>query len=225
MSELNTAAGGIGVAIHSDSGPGILHELTGVIARHLGDITSVEILESRGPESRIYFELELPGDEAALVADLQALPIVHAVTVVPTMHKIYGKRIIIMGGGAQVGQVAIGAISEADRHNIRGEHISVDTIPLVGEKPLASAVRAVARLPRARALVLAGSLMGGEIEQAVREVRAQGLLVISLNMAGSVPDAADLVITDPVQAGVMAVMAVAETAKFTVERLKGRREF
>jgi energy-converting hydrogenase B subunit Q len=66
--------------------------------------------------------------------------------------------------------------------------------------------------------------MGGEIEEAVREVRAQGLLVISLNMAGSVPEAADLVVTDPVQAGVMAVMAVAETAKFTVERLK-RRSF
>jgi energy-converting hydrogenase B subunit Q len=67
--------------------------------------------------------------------------------------------------------------------------------------------------------------MGGEIEQAVREVRAQGLLVISLNMAGSVPDAAHLVVTDPVQAGVMAVMAVADTAKFTIERLKGRRVF
>ena len=43
--------------------------------------------------------------------------------------------------------------------------------------------------------VLAGSLMGGEIELAVREVRKQGLLVISLNMAGSVPDAADLVVS------------------------------
>jgi energy-converting hydrogenase B subunit Q len=78
------------------------------------------------------------------------------------------------------------------------------------------------RLPRAKALVLAGALMGGEIEQAVREVRARGLLVISLNMAGSVPDAADLVVTDPVQAGVMAVMAVADTARFAVERLKRR---
>ena len=139
-----------------------------------------------------------------------------------TMTRVYGKRIIIVGGGAQVGQVAIGAISEADRHNIRGEHISVDTIPLVGEKPLAEAVRAVTRLPRARALVLAGSLMGGEIEEAVREVRGRGLIVISLNMAGSVPEAADLVVTDPVQAGVMAVMAVADTAKFTVDRLKRR---
>jgi len=64
--------------------------------------------------------------------------------------------------------------------------------------------------------------MGGTIETAVREVRAQGLLVISLNMAGSVPDAADLVVTDPVQAGVMAVMAVADTAKFNVQRLTRR---
>jgi energy-converting hydrogenase B subunit Q len=64
--------------------------------------------------------------------------------------------------------------------------------------------------------------MGGEIEDAVREVRERGILVISLNMAGSVPSAADLVVTDPVQAGVMAVMAVADTAKFNVQRLSRR---
>jgi len=200
----------------------VLHQLTGVIARHQGDITLVEILETRPPESRIYFEIDLPAPPEQLLADLRALPVVRQALQVKTFQKIYGKRVIIMGGGAQVGQVAIGAISEADRHNIRGEHISVDTIPLVGEQPLADAVRAVARLPRAKALVLAGSLMGGEIEKAVREVREQGLLVISLNMAGSVPEAADLVVTDPVQAGVMAVMAVADTAKFNVARLKQR---
>jgi energy-converting hydrogenase B subunit Q len=212
----------IGLMIHADAGLGVLHELTGVIARHRGDITSVEIVEQRQAEARIYFEIALPGGATELAADLRGLAIVRKAEVVQTLQKIYGKRIIIMGGGAQVGQVAIGAVSEADRHNIRGEHISVDTIPLVGEQPLADAVRAVARLPRAKALVLAGSLMGGEIEQAVREVRQEGLLVISLNMAGSVPDAADLVVSDPVQAGVMAVMAVAETAKFNIERLKRR---
>jgi len=148
--------------------------------------------------------------------------VVRHVAQVDTMEQIYGKRIIIMGGGAQVTQVAMGAIIEADRHNIRGEHISVDTIPLVGEMPLAAAVRATARLPRVKALVLAGSLMGGEIEHAVREVRELGLLVVSLNMAGSVPEAADLVVTDPVQAGVMTVMAVADTAKFRVARLSRR---
>jgi len=212
----------LGLHVRARSGPGILHQLSGVIARHQGDITSVEIVERSPEESRVYFEVELPGAMDALVADLRGLPVVRALDVVETFQRVYGKRVIIMGGGAQVGQVAIGAISEADRHNIRGEHISVDTIPLVGEQPLAEAVRAVVRLPRAKALVLAGSLMGGAIEEAVREVRAQGLLVISLNMAGSVPDAADLVVTDPVQAGVMAVMAVADTAKFTVERLKRR---
>ena len=191
-----------------------------MIADHNGDIALVEILESLPPYSRLYFEVLLAGDPLALASDLRALPMVHEVDLVETFQKISAKRIIIMGGGAQVGQVAIGAISEADRHNIRGEHISVDTIPLVGEQTLADAVRAVARLPASRALVLAGSLMGGEIERAVLEVRKQGLLVISLNMAGSVPAAADLVVTDPVQAGVMAVMAVADTAKFNVARLK-----
>ena len=153
----------------------------------------------------------------------QVRPYILSIEEIPSFAKIYGKRIVVMGGGAQVGQVAIGAISEADRHNIRGERISVDTIPLVGEKPLADAVRAVARLPRARVLVLAGALMGGDIEKAVREVRAQGLLVVSLNMAGSVPEAADLVVTDPVQAGVMAVMAIADTAKFDLVRQQKRR--
>jgi len=210
----------IGLVVHAAGGTGVLHQMTGVIARHQGDIVSVEILDNTPEVARTYFEIALTGGPEALVEDLRGLSIVRQVELVKTLQKIYGKRVIIMGGGAQVGQVAIGAVSEADRHNIRGEHISVDTIPLVGEQKLADAVRAVARLPRAKALVLAGSLMGGDIELAVREVRAQGLLVVSLNMAGSVPEAADLVVTDPVQAGVMAVMAVAETAKFTIERLK-----
>jgi energy-converting hydrogenase B subunit Q len=210
-----------GIVVVARSGPGVLHELTGVIADHNGDIASVSIIEEQ-PESRIYFEINLPEAPEILRDDLVKLPIVRQVDIVKTLQKVYGKRIIIVGGGAQVGQVAIGAISEADRHNIRGEHISVDTIPLVGEQVLADAVRAVGRLSRARALVLAGSIMGGDIEKAVREVRAQGLLVISLNMAGSVPEAADLVVSDPVQAGVMAVMAIADTAKFTIARLHRR---
>jgi energy-converting hydrogenase B subunit Q len=117
---------------------------------------------------------------------------------------------------------AIRAISEADRYNIRGEHISVDTVPLGGEQSLADAVRACGRLPLMKALVLAGSVMGGDIERAVREVRAQGLVVVSLNTAGSVPAAADLVVSDPLQAGVVTVMAVAETARFSLARLKHR---
>jgi energy-converting hydrogenase B subunit Q len=212
----------VGIEISVASGPGVLHQLTGVIADQKGNITSVEIVGVAPDRDKVYFEVEVPGDPQKMIAGLRGLPVVHHAEQVDTMEKIYGKRIIIVGGGAQVGQVALGAITEADRHNIRGEHISVDTIPLVGELPLANAVRAAARLPRVKALVMAGSLMGGEIELAVREVRAQGILVVSLNMAGSVPEACDLVVTDPVQAGVMTVMAVADTAKFTVERLKRR---
>ncbi len=43
-------------------------------------------------------------------------------------------------------------------------------------------------------------------------------------MPGSVTEKADLVITDPVQAGVMAVMAVAETAIFDIKKI-GRKKF
>ena len=212
----------IGLLVRTASAPRVLHQLTGVIADHGGDIESVEIAGAGTSEARIYFEIVLDSSADALVQDMSALSIVREAQLVNTLQMIYGKRVIIMGGGAQVGQVAIGAISEADRHNIRGERISVDTIPLVGEQPLADAVRAVARLPRASALVLAGALMGGDIAVAVQEVRAAGLLVISLNMAGSVPDVADLVVSDPVQAGVMAVMAIAETAKFSLDRLQRR---
>src|SRR5205823_1455730 len=152
---------------------GVLHDVTGVIARHLGNIRSVSIIEELPTETRIYFELDLPGSREELLLDLRALTVVRAAEVVQSLQKIYGKRIIIMGGGAQVGQVALGAIAEADRHNIRGEHISIDTIPLVGEKSLAAAVRAVRRLSRVRLLVLAGALMGGGITEAVESVRRQ----------------------------------------------------
>ncbi|HEV2009906.1 MAG TPA: DUF5612 domain-containing protein [Candidatus Limnocylindria bacterium] len=203
--------------------PGTLHAITKVILAHGGNITGIEIPE-RGERARVHVEVDLPANATAesLVAELRGLDVLDQVELVPSMAEVYGKRIIVVGGGAQVGQVALGAISEADRHNIRGEKISIDTIPIVGEQNLAAAVRAVARLPRAVALVLAGALMGGEITAAVEEVRARGILVISLNMAGSVPKAADLIVTDPVQAGVMAVMAVAKTASFDIARQRGR---
>ena len=210
----------LGLVVETRTGPGVLHQLSGVIARLGGDITWVVILDSRKPVETVYFEISGVGTLNEILREIQSLPVVVRATEARTMERIFGKRVIIMGGGAQVGQVAVGAVSEADRHNLRGERISVDTIPLVGEVALAEATRAVARLPRARALVLAGALMGGEIERAVREVREKGLLVISLNMAGSVPEAADLVVSDPIQAGVMAVMAIADTAKFSIDKLK-----
>jgi energy-converting hydrogenase B subunit Q len=203
--------------------PGLLFQLTKVFADHEANITLVDIHGGHAA-SEVYFEFTLPAVPVEpVLADLRSVPGVQAVDETSPLGKVYGKRIIVMGGGAQVGFVAMGAVAEADRHNIRGERISVDTIPLVGEKELAAAVRAVVRLPRVKILVLAGSLMGGDIATAVEEVRRNGLYVISLNMAGSVPDAADLVVSDPVQAGVMAVMAVADTAKFDLMRQLKRK--
>ena len=178
------------------------------------------------PDDRAVAELELEvedADEHALITALEDLDAVVAIRLTRSMAKVFGKRVIVVGGGAQVAQVALGAVSEADRHNLRGERISVDTIPLVGEEAIASAVRAVADLPRARLLVLAGSIMGGEISRAADELRDAGIPIIALNMVGSITDHVDLVVSDPVQAGTMAVMAVADTATFDLARQRGRK--
>src|SRR5260370_19979005 len=145
--------------------------MTSVIVRHGGYIHSVDILE-RGDRSAIFWELYGVDDEDALIGDLERLDVVNSVERVPSMLEVFGKRIIVIGGGAQVGQVALGAIAEADRHNIRGEKISIDTIPIVGEENLANAVPAGPRLPRAEALVLPCSLMGGGSPMAVKAKRA-----------------------------------------------------
>lgn len=209
--------------IHADDAPGVLSEVTRVIAGRQANIRSIETLSSSGEVTTLLLEIETSNAITELVGQLRGLSVVRDVEQAEPLIAIYGKRVIIIGGGAQVGQVAVGAISEADRHNIRGERISVDTIPLVGEQELAGAVRAVARLPRARVLVLAGALMGGAITEAVRDVQARGIIVIALNMVGSVREAADLVVTDPLQAGVMAVMAIADTARFDISKQRRRQ--
>jgi len=202
--------------------PGVLYHLTRVIFEHGANVTYINIAERQDDSALIHFELESVTDYEALLQAVQSLDIVREVQREPTFQRVFGKRVIVIGGGAQVSSVVQGAVNEADRHNIRGERISVDTIPLVGEEEIAEAVRSTARLPRVEALVLAGSLMGGAISEAVEECRQRGILVISLRMAGSVPDVADLVVTDPVQAGTMAVMLIASTAKLDIEKVRGR---
>jgi energy-converting hydrogenase B subunit Q len=213
-----------GLLVSSRDEPGVLYRIAEVIFRRGANIEYIAG-GSASAEGVAELQLEVSGahDERELVAEVEALSGVTRVSLVPTFQRIFGKRVIVIGGGAQVGMVAQGAVSEADRHNIRGERISVDTIPLVGEEQLADAVRAVARLHRARVLVLAGALMGGDISNAVREIRDAGIIVICTSMAGSVPEAADLVVSDPVEAGVMAVMLIADTAKFSIDHVRGRR--
>jgi energy-converting hydrogenase B subunit Q len=195
---------------------------TAAIGGRIRTLATVRPIDADPPLVEI--ELEVEGvTEDALVAALEAIDEVRTIHRTQALGSVFGKRIIVVGGGAQVAQVALGAVSEADRHNLRGERISVDTIPLVGEPAIAAAVRAVADLPRARLLVLAGSIMGGDISTAADELRAVGIPIIALNMVGSITEHVDLVISDPVQAGTMAVMSVADTATFDLERQRGRR--
>jgi energy-converting hydrogenase B subunit Q len=189
-------------------------------------LSTVRRVAASGPAATPLVEIEIEVEglaETALVELLHGVEEVRAVHLTSALERIFGKRIIVIGGGAQVAQVALGAVSEADRHNLRGERISVDTIALVGEAEIAAAVRAVADLPRARLLVLAGSIMGGDISSAADEIRALGIPIISLNMVGSITEHVDLVVSDPVQAGTMAVMAIADTAAFDLDRQRGRR--
>jgi energy-converting hydrogenase B subunit Q len=190
----------------------------------LRTLSTVRRWQDDAATAMVEVELEVEGlAQDQVTAILDTLPDILGCRLTKSLDKVFGKRLIVIGGGAQIAQAVLGAVSEADRHNLRGEKISVDTIPLVGEENLAAAVRAVADLDRARALLLAGSIMGGDITRAVQELQAVGIPVVSLNMVGSVVDVADLVVTDPVQAGTMAVMGIADTAKFDFARQKGRR--
>ena len=205
---------------------GVLDEVTDILSDHGINISYVH-LYVKDDIGTLNLELDNVNELKGLIADLESKDFILNIEIHGSLNDIFGKRILIFGGGAQVSQVAVGAITEADRHNIRGERISVDTIPLVGEENISEAVDAVKRLPRVGALVLAGSLMGGKITETVRELKEahEDIIIITLNMPGSVTKEADLIVTDPVQAGVMAVMAVANTAVFDVKRLAGNNKF
>ena len=209
------------ITIKSLEKKGVLDEITNIISSYGANISYTHLFIEKNNLGSINLELESINNLEQLLEDIKSIDSVQSVEVHSSLNDIYGKRIIIFGGGAQVSQVAMGAITEADRHNIRGERISIDTIPLVGEDDISEAVEAVSRLPRVSALVLAGSLMGGKIAESVSNVKSEhDLVVISLNMPGGVTKIADIVISDPIQAGVMAVMAIADTAIFDIKKLK-----
>ncbi|MHC1624943.1 MAG: DUF5612 domain-containing protein [Methermicoccaceae archaeon] len=206
---------------------GLLRDIAAIVFEEGGNLTyTQQFIIERGADAGkadIYMEIDGIDNPELLKEQVLAIDSVEKVTLHVPFNQIFGSRVIVIGGGAQVAQVALGAVNEADRHNIRGERISVDTIPLIGEKDIAKAVSAVSRLHRAHVLVLAGSIMGGEIVEEIEKLKEAGIPVISLNMAGSVPEHADLVVTDPIQAGTFAVMHIAKTAKFDINKVKGRR--
>ena len=202
---------------------GLLADITSLISSLKGDISYIQTWIEHNGNSHIIVQIKNVNLQEQVCTGLTAIHSILKINLRSTFHSTYGKRVIILGGGSQVAMVASGAISEADRHNIRGEKISVDTIAVVGETEIANAVLSVGTLHRAAILVLAGALMGGEINRAVKELREDyGIPVISLKMAGSVNRITDLVVTDPGAAGVMAVMLISHIGKFDLLKIMGR---
>ena len=203
---------------------GFIADITRILSEANGNVSYLQTWSDPDGTSHTLIQVD---DEALLrniLEKLRNVSDVGNVEIRPSHRRTFGKRIIVIGGGAQVAQVASGAIAEADRHTIRGEAISVDTMPVVGEPELAEAVLGAGRLHRVGIVVLAGAIMGGDISRAVTALRADyGIPVMSLKMVGSVNDVSDLVVSDPLEAGVMAVMLISHIGKFDLMRIHGRR--
>lgn len=212
------------ITIYSNENKGVLRNITDLIYSKNINISYTYSFLGKNNMASVNLELDHVSDIDSLIYELKEIEEVIDVKINSSMEDIFGKRIIIMGGGAQVSQVALGAITEADRHNIRGEHISVDTIPLIGEAEIAEAILGLERLPRVSVLVLAGSIMGGEITKAAEKIKKEhNIVLITLNMLGSVTDVADMVVTDPVQAGVLSVMSTSEMGAFNISKIRNKR--
>ena len=214
---------GFALEILAEDRIGLLADISSAAASLGCNLSFIQSWMEHNRSIHILIQVDQENLKTPLEKALKKVASVKRISVRPTYRETYGKRIIIMGGGAQVAQAASGAIAEADRHNIRGEKISVDTIAIIGEPEIAQAVRAVGRLHRAAIVVLAGALMGGEISRAVNELRTgYGIPVMSLKMAGSVNEVSDLVVTDPTAAGVMAVMLVSHIGQFNLLDIHGK---
>lgn len=215
------------ITIKTKEKKGVLVQITDIISSFDINISFVNLFIDKKDIAFVNLELEDVNNITSLIEKLNTLDSVLSVNIHRSANDIFGKRILIYGGGAQVSQVALGAITEADRHNIRGERISVDTLPVVGEDAISEAVNILSRTPRVKVLVLAGSLMGGKIVEEIKKLKKfNDLIVFSLNMPGGVAEVSDLVVTDPIQAGVMAVMQVADTAVFDYRKLpENKRRF
>ena len=131
---------------------------------------------------------------------MRACRSLRAADLVGTLQDIL-RKVSSHGGGAQVGQVAIRHL-EADRHNIRGERISVDTIPLWGDSRWPMPFGRVP--PAAGARAGAGPARSWAVRSSSRARRARpGPARGEPEHGGQRARRRRSVVTDPVQAGVM----------------------
>ena len=106
--------------------PGMLRDIAGVVAKMGGNIVyTQQFVVERGINSdkaSVYMEIDCSTQDVnRMIEELDGFDSITEVSVHDPFEKIYGSRVIIIGGGAQVAQVAVGAVNEADRHNLRGE--------------------------------------------------------------------------------------------------------
>ena len=97
------------LTIKADEKKGVLDDITDVITEHGANISYVHLFVEKNNVGSINLELEHVEDIDGLVSDLKKIPEIKTVELHGSQLDIYGKRIIIVGGGAQVSQVAMGA--------------------------------------------------------------------------------------------------------------------
>src|SRR5947209_17464225 len=82
--------------------PGSLYRVSEAIYRHGGNVTYVSTITG----GELQFEVVGVDDRRQLIEDLLALrPVVEAVSEVPSFQQIFGKLVIMIGAGAQSGEV------------------------------------------------------------------------------------------------------------------------
>src|SRR5207247_2003578 len=92
-----------GLLVECRDEPGVLYRVAEAIFRHGANITYVAGGARREAIAELQLEVSGAPDRQRLIADLEAVQGVTRVGVVPTFQMIYGKRVIVIGGGAQVG--------------------------------------------------------------------------------------------------------------------------
>ncbi len=100
------------IRIIAENRKGVLRDIATIVARHEANIVMInqEVFDS-GPYTgmaELYFEYDAGegSDRDMLIADLNDIPSIKNVRAYQPFGHIFGSRVIIIGGGAQVAQVA-----------------------------------------------------------------------------------------------------------------------
>ncbi len=90
----------LGLLVASRDEPGVLYRVTEVIYKHRANIEYIAGGARKDDVAELQLEVSGTTDENQLVKDIEALEGITKVNLVPTFQRIYGKRVIVIGGGA-----------------------------------------------------------------------------------------------------------------------------